>query len=535
MQLNQQNQPQDFGQPPGGHPGGEQAPEDEQDEGGGDESDDMAAEDQGDQQQEPPQEQDAPPQDGGDEQQFGKGGKPGGEGLHRKVVTDKNGHQTTHWVRDEPKTKEGESAHGGREAFNKAKADGRTNLNYSQWAQVRTPNFKRWFGDWAAPAELVAKDSATRDEAEAALKAIGKKPMRNADTGITAFVNRDQRDKILSTDARHKSALNGFTEGQHYAIASMVESLWRHAVLVGDFDDAKNNDKNMRIKRFASAALVDGKARYVTLLAKETIADADGHRVYTLEVHAEKTLRGTLGDLITASGKSTTPSRSVGSIMAAINAKVNGSDVSGLVDRDTGEPMVVYHGGGDFKQIIAGGRFGEAIFVKEGGASGYGDAQYPLFLRGKVLELDEMADALAGDDGRAALASEVGSDLDDDVLDAIADALTDGSHYPDDERVMEAIGAIDEADAQLEIQRLRGRVARALGYTAVRTPDEFDGDSLMVVSASAIKSAVGNNGNFDEREADITKAEQFGPITKAIGMPPVIRISLPGVEDEARQ
>lgn len=41
-----------------------------------------------------------------------------------------------------------ERAYGGRPAYDKAKADGRTKLTYGQWVQVRTPNFKRWFGDW---------------------------------------------------------------------------------------------------------------------------------------------------------------------------------------------------------------------------------------------------------------------------------------------------------------------------------------------------------------------------------------------------
>lgn len=43
---------------------------------------------------------------------------------------------------------ETERAYGGRAAYDKAKAEGKTKLTYGQWVQVRTPNFKRWFGDW---------------------------------------------------------------------------------------------------------------------------------------------------------------------------------------------------------------------------------------------------------------------------------------------------------------------------------------------------------------------------------------------------
>ena len=38
--------------------------------------------------------------------------------------------------------------YGGEEAYEQAKADGKTVLTYRQWVQVRTPAFKAWFGDW---------------------------------------------------------------------------------------------------------------------------------------------------------------------------------------------------------------------------------------------------------------------------------------------------------------------------------------------------------------------------------------------------
>lgn len=41
-----------------------------------------------------------------------------------------------------------ERQYGGRTAYDDAKAAGKTNLNYRQWVQVRTPAFKEWFGDW---------------------------------------------------------------------------------------------------------------------------------------------------------------------------------------------------------------------------------------------------------------------------------------------------------------------------------------------------------------------------------------------------
>lgn len=46
--------------------------------------------------------------------------------------------------------KETERAYGGKAAYERAKAAGKTKLTYGQWVQVRTPNFKVWFGDWEA-------------------------------------------------------------------------------------------------------------------------------------------------------------------------------------------------------------------------------------------------------------------------------------------------------------------------------------------------------------------------------------------------
>ncbi|MCE1250609.1 MAG: hypothetical protein LWW82_07745 [Comamonadaceae bacterium] len=176
---------------------------------------------------------------------------------------------------------------------------------------------------------------------------------------------------------------------------------------------------------------------------------------------------------------------------------------SEVVDAD-GKPLIFYHGGAsDFSQIKDGGRFQGAIFARAGKPSGYHEKQHAIFIKGPILERRKMADLLEGDEARAALAKRLGVEEDSDVLDDVVTALTDGSHYPDSQDVWDAIGAVDEADAQLEIQRLRGHMARWLGYQSVRTPDEFDGDTVMVLSPEQIKSATNNNGNFDGASPDI--------------------------------
>ena len=47
--------------------------------------------------------------------------------------------------------------YGGEAAYEQVKAAGRTELNYRQWVQVRTPSFKAWFGDWENDPENASK------------------------------------------------------------------------------------------------------------------------------------------------------------------------------------------------------------------------------------------------------------------------------------------------------------------------------------------------------------------------------------------
>lgn len=183
---------------------------------------------------------------------------------------------------------------------------------------------------------------------------------------------------------------------------------------------------------------------------------------------------------------------------------------AGLVD-DDGFPVPVHHGGGsEFSGIQDKGRFGKAIFVKQGSASGYGDVQHELYLRGEVFSLRDLRDALRDDEENRALRAALRDELTEDDADELVQALTADEAYPEDEHVWDLIGAIDEGDAQLEIQKLRGKLALMFGASAVETPDEFDGDTIMVVDPLAIKSATGNSGDFNRSSADITKSLPAG-------------------------
>lgn len=385
--------------------------------------------------------------------------------------------------------KDAERAYGGREAWQRAKDAARTKLPYGQWVQVRTPNFKAWFGNWEALRDLSAPDSATHADADSALQAIAGKPLTNHETGLVAYVNRDQRDKILSAAARRKSEHNGFTEGQHYAIASRTEELWRHAVPVGDFSDTKNNDANVRIKRFAAPIVIDGRTRYVTLLAKETVADADGHRIYTLEVHAEKTLRGTLDALAAESGDASTPTRSVDAIVDALNAKVNPETVSKAIGPATGEPFVVYHG--------TTREFDRFDSIRRGEKTGGADARAGFFF----AENPNAADQFTWENG-----DKSGSIM--PVYLALRNPLV-SAHVLNGATATAAGRIIEQAEAAGH-DGVIFENSDMLGHT---------GRTFVVFHPEQIKSATGNRGSFDGKNPDIRFSRAAAPIPTAAQPP----------------
>ncbi|AIL33085.1 hypothetical protein IX83_06980 [Basilea psittacipulmonis DSM 24701] len=47
--------------------------------------------------------------------------------------------------------------YGGKQAYEQAKSQGKTELTYEQWVQVRTPEFKAWFGNWEKPNKKTSK------------------------------------------------------------------------------------------------------------------------------------------------------------------------------------------------------------------------------------------------------------------------------------------------------------------------------------------------------------------------------------------
>ena len=192
--------------------------------------------------------------------------------LTRTVITDKNGHRRTIYIRLEEPERKG--------------------------SKVKTPGFSEWLGDGERLLDLtVSSDGASRQKAIDALDALAGKELVNAETGIKARISGAQRNKIVSNAAMDKSGENGFNSRQHFAVASRIGNAWKHATLVETRSDLEMDTNIVSIKRFEAPIKLDDEPAVAYITAKESVAH--GHRIYSLELKCIKKPAGTGGRPIT--------------------------------------------------------------------------------------------------------------------------------------------------------------------------------------------------------------------------------------------
>ena len=120
------------------------------------------------------------------------------------------------------------------------------------------------------------------EEVEDALKELKGKPINNEQTGTAAFVNSNQRGKLISEKAVTKSIKNGFSREEHYAAAALVGSIFPHAILHESNKDKGQFSKEISIRRYvANIRLKNGNA-----YAKYTVksSEENGQRIYSVEL-----------------------------------------------------------------------------------------------------------------------------------------------------------------------------------------------------------------------------------------------------------
>lgn len=223
-------------------------------------------------------------------------------------------------------------------------------LNEHQYRQVRTEWFKDWFGDWqlnnkpdmkiAILKDTIFSDKTWEAKQQAAnwAKSNIRGEYKNNDTGWNIRVSKDGIQKITSGDRQHQK--------EHLEAIRALSELLQNAILAESHADRNNNPDIKMVHRFYSALNINNALYRVKLTVVEL---NNGNKLYD---HSLTEIEEPVG----ISGRNTIagsaiPGSTTGSVVSIANLlkgvkKNNGSlfDVSKVIDPETGEPMVVYHG-----------------------------------------------------------------------------------------------------------------------------------------------------------------------------------------------
>ncbi len=427
-----------------------------------------------------------------------------------------------------------ERAYGGREAYERAKAEGRTKLNYRQWVQVRTPAFKQWFGDWEL-ANLARTMRRVRgsDQAKAVRGEIVGKPLTNVETGIVATVSGETWSKMLSKSVVDRSV----SPQAHYQALGNLDMLFRLATerLSRPGKQAVDARSIRAIHHFDVPMPFNGEVMRVKIMAKEFAAPEQGTRIYLVQAVEIENV-GVVGRDPEVSGQfrrgepaASQPPPDVSERFAQMVSAVNGDSVSKVVDPDTGEPMVVYHGSPSrpfyvFDLSRAGQTHPTAPFfgLKDQGFFGRGFYFTPdrevaeKYRRGKK---GYVVDAFLNIKKPIDLSS---PELPDGFREALDEVRAQNGVGPiSDDRYAALVERWKTADGnRLNPQYGRGSILRELQDAFVRAGIDgaFGDGEIVAFRPEQIKSAIGNRGTFSPENPDIRlsrAADQSGQAVRS--------------------
>lgn len=221
-----------------------------------------------------------------------------------------------------------------------------TKLTERQWVQVRTPNFKRWFGDWEKAGIRERLEGQEPLAVEAKYNATSPKERR--DIALEFFpenvvVQKPVGDVVISRRSIRSSFSHGSTDVKLDVMPYLAEILEKSEYIdtLQDFDgsDVQNHYFATRITHGNQGKLVFMRA--MKMPGRE-------NQLYVHDVFVEEEIKQKDRNNVSKSGYS---QKTVGqlrgsdlykSILQDIYATDNES-VSKVVDSN-GEPMVVYHG-----------------------------------------------------------------------------------------------------------------------------------------------------------------------------------------------
>ena len=410
-----------------------------------------------------------------------------------------------------------------------------TKLTERQWVQVRTPRFKAWFGNWEAKRARdalmdmdavrvnVPQDWAllpARDWREAVKVEYG----RAAKQGNVKM--RDGREVRLSpVGFKETKQHSGISRDALNLLANIREVLEQaHHVASLPHEKAAVTDSVRAWHYYAAKVQMDGREMFARLVLRE---DVNGTIYYDNDLSSIEALEKETGGrgnhaIRTKSG---TPSTSAdGHSLAELLSGGKTGEVSAVVDEETGEPLVVYHGSRWNPLAEAPGK---AVFRHDavrnasegvgfyftaarelaqgwGEAGGYflnirkpANARAQLQMSDKALrgKLREVVDILRGK------GYDFYEQIETDLLDTLSSETVESAL----DYLLDAQGFVDgEVDSEQFITDLRKAEAEVFGVDGYHSPDYSDGKGVFVAfDPTQIKSATANTGAFGIDEGDV--------------------------------
>lgn len=247
-----------------------------------------------------------------------------------------------------------ERAYGGRDAYARAKAAGRTKLTYGQWVQVRTPEFKNWFGDWEAlraqqrldamePVDVRVPDDWLRLDKGSLRQRVAEQ--LDLAVKAKAEIVHPEIGPIRVGLRGVKKTISESPDPAKLLIVADLGAVLPQAVV----GEAKLGDRVGVIARENLYAKVRvGSTEMVAVIALNR--QADGRWYYNTVVVTDSQKEVDPGAY--ASPRSGSAAIPLGeTLLTGVDAfvrrpflRVNPTTVSKVTDPETGEPLVVYHG-----------------------------------------------------------------------------------------------------------------------------------------------------------------------------------------------
>ena len=218
----------------------------------------------------------------------------------------------------------------------------RTNLTEEQWIEVRTPNFKRWFGDWEKEAwakaamDFLEKTAPVRELSggefqKDGVKLTEKVPAYFKSIGNVAH-NDELGDVVLDLKGVEDSIAHGIGRLKSAAFMAVPDVIEKGFIF--------NREENWKERGWNTAVIVApiklGEGDYVCEVVVKKVRGQQ--RFYLHEVERKKTLDGVFKSVANNGNASQVSKLILGKHLAEVKG-----NVSKVVD-ENGEPKVVYHG-----------------------------------------------------------------------------------------------------------------------------------------------------------------------------------------------